>query len=78
MPPVAGNYDARMRVLAQYVARKFSVRWQDVEEFERTTVRLLKEQEHEMTESVSQTPRGAAADPTANHNYCVKNDVATF
>lgn len=47
-----GNYDARMRVLAQYVALKLSVRWEDVENFERMTVRLLKAQEHEMTECV--------------------------
>ena len=47
---IAGNYDARVRVLAQYVARKLSIRWSDVEDFEKTTVRLLKAQEHEMTE----------------------------
>ena len=47
---ITGNYDARIRVLAQYVARRLSAKWSDVEEFEKTTVRLLKSQEHEMTE----------------------------
>lgn len=47
---ITGNYDARIRVLAQYVARRLSTKWSDVEEFEKTTVRLLKSQEHEMTE----------------------------
>ena len=37
-------------MLAQYVAVKLSVNWRDVEDFERTTVRVLKAQEHEMTE----------------------------